>query len=114
MQYAFADRDFYYGDPYFPPVEPMKGLLSKEYAKARATLIDPAKNDADAGPGDPYPYEGKMNPYLSLLIQRGFSPNKKADGCPANAIPSHDATSFLNSQQNGIDSAYLDRLWRGT
>ena len=35
MNLAFADRDFYYGDPYFPPEEPIKGLLSKEYAKAR-------------------------------------------------------------------------------
>ncbi|MBN2244796.1 MAG: gamma-glutamyltransferase, partial [Candidatus Aminicenantes bacterium] len=33
MNLAFADRDFYYGDPYFPPEEPIEGLLSKEYAK---------------------------------------------------------------------------------
>ena len=33
MNLAFADRDFYYGDPAFGPEEPMKGLLSKEYAK---------------------------------------------------------------------------------
>src|SRR5215831_4727964 len=36
MNLAFADRDFYYGDPYFPPQEPIKGLLSKDYAKERA------------------------------------------------------------------------------
>ena len=35
MNLAFADRDFYYGDPYVPPEEPIKGLLSKDYAKAR-------------------------------------------------------------------------------
>ena len=34
MNLAFADRDFYYGDPYFPPEEPVQGLLSKEYAKS--------------------------------------------------------------------------------
>ena len=34
MNLAFADRDFYYGDPYFPPAEPIEGLLSKEYAAA--------------------------------------------------------------------------------
>ncbi len=67
MNLAFADRDFYYGDPYFPPEEPRKGLLSKEYAKDRAAKIDWARNDANAKPGDPYPFEGKKNPYLDLL-----------------------------------------------
>src|SRR5207244_7006013 len=33
MSLAFADRDFYYGDPYFPPAEPVKGLLLKDYAR---------------------------------------------------------------------------------
>ena len=67
MNLAFADRDFYYGDPYFPPKEPMAGLLSKEYAKARARLIDPAKNDPNIGPGDPYPFQNETNPYAALL-----------------------------------------------
>src|SRR5215212_3473510 len=40
MNLAYADRDFYYGDPYFPPAEPVRGLLSKEYAKARYGEID--------------------------------------------------------------------------
>src|SRR5579859_1520560 len=40
MNLAFADRDFYYGDPYFSKDQPMKGLLSKEYAKERAKLIN--------------------------------------------------------------------------
>lgn len=67
MHLSFADRDFYYGDPYFPPYEPMKGLLSKEYAKERLKLIDPDKNLNIVKPGDPYPFENKTNPYLHLL-----------------------------------------------
>ena len=39
MSLAFADRDFYYGDPYTAPGTPINGLLSKEYAKERAKLI---------------------------------------------------------------------------
>jgi len=70
MNLAFADRDFYYGDPYFSPDEPMKGLLSKEYAKQRAKLIQYDHNDAAAAPGDPYPFEGKTNPYADLLKKR--------------------------------------------
>jgi len=67
MNLAFADRDFYYGDPAFPPAEPTQGLLSKEYAKARAATIRMDRNDATAGPGDPYPFQGGSNPYADLL-----------------------------------------------
>lgn len=90
MNLAFADRDFYYGDPYFPPEEPIKGLLNKEYAKTRAKTINWQKNDAKTGPGDPYPFEGKTNPYLKKI------PN---------------STSFIGSP---VDEAYLEQLWRGT
>jgi gamma-glutamyltranspeptidase / glutathione hydrolase len=67
MNLAFADRDFYYGDPYFPPEEPLRGLLSKEYARDRVRLLRKDRNDPDVKPGDPYPFEGKVNPYLRHL-----------------------------------------------
>jgi len=99
MNLAFADRDFYYGDPAFPPEEPMKGLLSKEYAKERAKLITYDKNNANAGPGDPYPFEGKTNPFTSAMQQRGFAINPKNQPEISNPL---------------ADSVYHDRLWRGT
>jgi gamma-glutamyltranspeptidase/glutathione hydrolase len=67
MSLSFADRDFYFGDPYFPPVEPVAGLLSKDYARERAKLIRPDRNDPNIGPGDPYPFQGEQNPFLDLL-----------------------------------------------
>lgn len=91
MNLSFADRDFYYGDPYFAPEEPMKGLLSKEYAKERAKQINWEKNNPKAGPGNPYPFEGKTNPFMEYLKQRGFAYNNT----PA-------------------DSDYFDRLRMGT
>ncbi|HEX4961976.1 MAG TPA: gamma-glutamyltransferase, partial [Thermoanaerobaculia bacterium] len=63
MNLAFADRDFYYGDPYFPPEEPLQTLLSKGYADARRKEINWQKNDPAVKPGDPYAFEGKPNPY---------------------------------------------------
>jgi gamma-glutamyltranspeptidase / glutathione hydrolase len=69
MNLTFADRDFYYGDPYFAPEEPIKGLLSKEYAKERVKAINWERNDTKTGPGDPYPFEGKVNPYKDYLKQ---------------------------------------------
>ncbi len=106
MSMAFADRDFYYGDPYFPPTEPMKGLLSKEYAKQRAAQINKEKNDPNVGPGDPYPFEGKSNPYASLLKARGFS---GFEGGERNFAPSHDTGGLAM-----LDEAYYERLWAGT
>jgi gamma-glutamyltranspeptidase/glutathione hydrolase len=67
MSLAFADRDFYYGDPYFEPAEPVLGLLSKEYARDRARLIDANRNDPNIAPGDPYPYQRTKNPFLDVL-----------------------------------------------
>ena len=104
MSLAFADRDFYYGDPYFSPSQPMKGLLSKEYAKQRAALIDTTKNNISIGPGDPFAFEGKTNPYLNLLKNRGY----EMDTATRNFAPIHDI-------RNGSSmTEYQERLWLGT
>ena len=94
MNLTFADRDFYYGDPYFSPEEPIQGLLSKEYAKERLKSINWEKNDVKAGPGDPYPFEGKTNPYQDYLKQW-----KQAS---------------LENQSSPLDEEYLNRVWAGT
>jgi gamma-glutamyltranspeptidase/glutathione hydrolase len=67
MSMAFADRDFYYGDPTFPPEEPVAGLLSKEYARQRYAGMRQDRNDPDVRPGDPYPFQGGTNPFKALL-----------------------------------------------
>jgi len=104
MSLAFADRDFYYGDSYFPPQEPMQGLLSKEYAKQRAALIQFDKNDPNIGPGDPYAAEGKKNPYLKLLKSRGY----EMDNSKRNFAPTHD----IRNSSSLVE--YQDNLWKGT
>jgi gamma-glutamyltranspeptidase/glutathione hydrolase len=78
MSLAFADRDFYYGDPYFPPDEPIRGLLSKDYARQRYQQINWERNDSTIGPGDPYPFEGKTNPFKRYLEQ-WMAPRAKPD-----------------------------------
>jgi len=82
MNLAFADRDFYYGDPYFPPAEPVKGLLSPDYAKSRFAQIDWAHNDSTVKPGDPYPYQHETNPFASLLAQWKVSEPTAPNGTP--------------------------------
>ena len=66
MNLSFADRDFYYGDPYFDPVEPIEGLLSKDYAKSRIKLIT-EKNNEKIKPGNPYMFQNGINPFLNYL-----------------------------------------------
>lgn len=104
MSLAFADRDFYYGDPYFSPSIPIKGLLSKEYAKQRAATIGFEKNDPAIGPGDPYPFEGRTNPFAELMKKRGY----EWDTTKRNFAPAHDVRNSLGSVE------YADNLWMGT
>ncbi len=104
MNLSFADRDFYYGDPYFAPAEPIKGLLSKDYAKQRAALIKPGMNDPGISPGDPYPFEGKTNPYVELLKKWKTT----GDG-HRNFIPAHDSAGTAMNNE-----LYMERMWMGT
>ncbi|TAG31374.1 MAG: gamma-glutamyltransferase family protein [Sphingobacteriia bacterium] len=108
MSLAFADRDFYYGDPAFAPtLQPMKGLLSKEYAKQRASLINPEKNNTAIFPGDPYLFEGRKNPYNDLLKKWNTNGDSLEN---RNFVPAHDSTATTALAQQD----YMDRLWRGT
>ncbi len=118
LNMAFADRDFYYGDPYFLPKEPMQGLLNKEYAQQRARSIRYDRNDSSCAPGDPYPFEGKINPYAGLLKTR-FGSGWPGSGETAlhavhtNSNPNKEGFghSALSPKEEAI---YQDRLWRGT
>ncbi len=83
MNLAFADRDFYYGDPDFPPDEPIRGLLSKEYARTRFATINWEKNDLKARPGDPYPFQGGTNPFADLLEKWQPVPPRLGPAAPA-------------------------------
>ena len=53
LKLGYADRERHYGDPKFVDV-PIQGLISKEFARARRTLIDPDRAWTDfPPPGDP-------------------------------------------------------------
>jgi gamma-glutamyltranspeptidase/glutathione hydrolase len=59
LKLAYADRDTYYADPTFVQV-PGEGLLSKAYAKERASLIDPKRASTSFIAGDPLKYDSKV------------------------------------------------------
>ena len=114
MNLSFADRDFYYGDPKFTTQQPMTGLLSKAYAKQRAGEINALQNNPNTAPGDPYPYEGKQNPFLNLLKQRAIVTGTDTTKSNSSVIPVHDAVVMQQVMNPKIDPEYMDRLWRGT
>ena len=73
MNLAFADRDFYYGDPYSAARGADRGpAVEGIRAGSRFEQIDWKKNNADAKPGDPYPFQEGENPFLELL--EGWTP----------------------------------------
>ncbi|HEU4586534.1 MAG TPA: gamma-glutamyltransferase, partial [Gemmatimonadaceae bacterium] len=125
MNLAYADRDFYYGDPYFPPEEPVKGLLSKEYAKARYATIDWDRNDPKVNPGDPYRYQGGTNPFSDLLAKWSVVPapdTLRPSGQQDRVVPQGastdaaiDAARFASTDDAALsDSAFKDQFYRGT
>jgi gamma-glutamyltranspeptidase / glutathione hydrolase len=67
MKLAYADLGRYNGDPRFAKI-PVKGILSKEYARERAKLIDPAKANCEVGAGTP-PFSDTT--YLSVVDRDG-------------------------------------------
>ena len=98
MNLAFADRDFYYGDPYTPPEEPITGLLSKRYADERRKLMPVDHNLTDLKPGDPYRHQRGKNPFETLRQQWTPIP------------PAADAEGADSFQQAGLmtaDEAFL-------
>ena len=56
---AFADREAYLADPEFVDV-PVAGLLSKDYAAARARLIDPGRAAAKVREGDAWAFQATL------------------------------------------------------
>jgi gamma-glutamyltranspeptidase/glutathione hydrolase len=114
MNLAFADRDFYYGDPDFPPAEPVRGLLSKEYAKERAKLITWEKNDPNIKPGNPYPFQGEANPYLKVLEAWPPRPPPAAGAAPGAqpAFPQPPRTQQTEPQLPSTQQASLEDFER--
>jgi gamma-glutamyltranspeptidase / glutathione hydrolase len=124
MSLAFADRDFYYGDPYFPPEEPVRGLLSKEYAKTRYAQIDWNRNDPAIKPGDPYPFQAQKNPYLAQLaswnigafaLRDSTKSGQQDRAVPVVPTPARDSVSHdLTQAGQSADSAFMESFYAGT
>ena len=113
---AFADREAYYGDPDFVEV-PVDGLLSKEYARERAALIDASRAMPELpAPGDPFKYSIMSG---TAAHQREEVPTAAADGGGADSGTTHissidrDGNMVCATPSGGSfgKSVYLPRTW---
>lgn len=68
---AFADRARYYADPVFAKV-PVEALLSKEYAKRRAALVDLERAALTDSAGDPVALSRRETTYLCTADESGM------------------------------------------
>ncbi len=85
LKMGYADRDSYYADPAFVDV-PATGLLSKAYAKQRASTLDMAKAQAVQVAGDPLPFDPAVKtwPFWRAGAVSGGSAGR-AEGGPVRA-----------------------------
>ncbi len=95
LKLAFADRNKYVSDPKFVPPIPIKELLSKEYAAARRTLIDPGRAiEGEAAPGNPR-QSGSNN---ALMVYA----DKPAE-VPTEVVPAREDTYGLTTYLSVVD-----------
>ncbi len=118
LKLSFADRNAYVGDPKFVPNIPMAQLLSKEYAAARRTQIDP--NHAIAGepaPGDPMRMrattaagrQAYASPLATPTAVRPFDPNEILNLTTYLAVvdKDHNMVSITSSLLSGFGSGVV-------
>jgi gamma-glutamyltranspeptidase/glutathione hydrolase len=67
---AYADMLRYVADPRYAQV-PVAGMLSKEYARERARLIDAGKANCSVAAGTPPPPPGNDTTYLTVVDKHG-------------------------------------------
>ena len=85
---AYADRARWYADPAFARV-PVEALLSKDYARSRAGLIDLARTAQVDAPGDPAALSRRETTYLCAADERGMM------------------VSWIQSNYTGFGSGYV-------
>jgi len=88
---AYEDRARYYADPAFAEI-PIEGLISKEYGRERAKLIDPERSARRLEAGNPRLGHGDTT-YLSVADKDG------------------NMVSLIQSNYTGFGSGYVVEGW---
>ena len=106
LKLAYADRDSYYADPDFVDV-PAKGLLSKEYARERAALIDMKHASRVLRAGDPLRFDPDVDAWPFWVAGGdGTTSDGPADQAALDASALKDTThiAIVDREGNVFDS----------
>ena len=118
LKLSFADRNAYVGDPKFVPDIPMAQLLSKEYAAARRTQINPDRAIVgEPAPGDPRRMRGTTagarqayaSPLRTPTDVHAFDPNEILNLTTylAAVDKDHNMVSITSSLLSGFGSGVV-------
>lgn len=107
IKLAFDDRNMYFGDPGFADV-PMKGLLSKAYAAARAKQIGP-RASLDHRYGDPWAFEGKARTTPTFTPHMLKAPPRPTADTTAIEVVDREGNLFSCTPSSGwmLGGAYI-------
>ena len=104
---AFADREAYVADPDYIDV-PITGMLSAEYARERARLIDRHQASPRMEAGDPWPYQPERRPAATAGVgRRGPRSEEEDTTCFVVADRAGNAVCQLQSIQSGWGSSLV-------
>ena len=101
---AFADREQYLADPEWFDV-PIEGLLSKEYARERANLIDMSSAAIDVQAGDPWKWQAGKKSEATAVSRVG--PERENTTCFVVVDRWGNAVCQLQSIQNAWGSGVV-------
>ena len=107
IKLAFDDRNMFFGDSDFATV-PMKGLLSKSYAAARAAQIG-SRASLDHRYGDPWAYEGKARTTPVFTPHMLKAPPRPTADTTAIEVVDRDGNLFSCTPSSGwmLGGAYI-------
>ena len=100
LKLAYADRDTYYADQAFVQT-PGEGLLSKAYAKERATHLDPARASTAFAAGNPLPFDSRVKEWKFWVanVSDGTQPGR----------PGPDAEPIRGTLKDTTHIAIIDK-----
>lgn len=100
LKLAYADRDTYYADQAFVRT-PGEGLLSKAYAKERATHLDPARASTAFAAGNPLPFDSRVKEWTFWVanVSDGTQPGR----------PGPDAEPIRGTLKDTTHIAIIDK-----